>query len=178
MNGPQLIMYRRDLLNLPPVDLPDGYSLRAYADGDEAALTPVFQECFDLGWSSDRVVKTFIENPCWSPGRMCVLVHGGEIVGTATAWESPERRGHGLVHYVAVRETHRGKGLGKAITARVLEILERMGYTDAWLSTDDWRLGAIKVYLDLGFTPVDAHPSHRERWQIVKHKLGLGRPNP
>ncbi len=178
MDQPQLIMYRKNLLAIPEFKLPEGYSIRAYRDGDDLLLTPVFQECFDPGWSSDRVVKTFVEDPCWSPGRMCVLCRGDEVVGTASAWESRERHGHGMVHYVAVRSEHRGKGLGRTIVTRVLQLLERMGYPDAWLSTDDWRLAAIKVYLDLGFEPVNTDKSHKERWEIVRHKLELGRPNP
>ncbi len=176
MEQNQLIMYRRSLLDIPAVVLPRGYSIRPYQDGDEHRLAAVFQECFDPGWSAERIVKTFLEDPCWSPGRMCVLCRGDEVVGTASAWESPEKRGHGMVHYVAVASAHRGKKLGFMITARVLELLERMGYPDAWLSTDDWRLAAIKVYLDLGFEPVFTHKSHKERWEIVRHKLALRNP--
>ena len=173
MDQPQLIMYRRNLLEIPAVKLPAGYSIRPYDDGDEQHLAAVFQECFDPGWSPERIVKTFLDDSCWSPGRMCVLCHKDDLVGTATAWESPQRRGHGLVHYVAVLSEHRGKRLGFMLVARVLELLERMGYPDAWLSTDDWRLAAIKVYLELGFEPAHTDTSHRERWEIVRHKLAL-----
>ena len=115
---------------------------------------------------------------------MCVLCHTRasgkekveEVVGTATAWESSERRGHGMVHYVAVLPKHRGKRLGFMLVARVLQLLERMGYPDVWLSTDDFRLAAIRVYLELGFEPASAHPSHKERWEIVRHKLALRKP--
>ncbi len=185
MDQPQLIMYRRDLLNLPVIEMPKAYAIRPYRDGDEQSLAPVFQACFDPGWSPERIIKTFIDQPCWSPGRMCVLCHspastrdkGEHVVGTATAWEHPEQRGHGMVHYVAVLPEHRGKRLGTMLVVRVLDLLERMGYSDAWLSTDDWRLAAIKVYLDLGFEPVHTHKSHPERWEIVRHKLALRHPN-
>jgi hypothetical protein len=33
----QLHMRRADLKNLPPLELPDGYTLREYSTGDEAA---------------------------------------------------------------------------------------------------------------------------------------------
>jgi mycothiol synthase len=174
MDRTQLIMVRKNLDDIPPTRLPKGYRIRSYEDGDPEALTPVFQECFDPGWSSDRVLKTFVEESVWSPYRMCVLCRGLEVVGTATAWESRERPGHGMLHSLAILPGHRGKHLGLALGARVLDLLKGMGYADAWLATDDFRLPAIHVYLALGFEPVFTDGSHAERWEIVRHKLKAG----
>jgi len=167
----QLIMVRKTLENIPDVELPAGYAIRYYLDGDEDRLVPVFQTCFDRGWSRDRVLKTFIEDPIWSPNRMCVLTCGEEVIGTATAWEDRRRPNHGVVHFLAVLPEHKGKKLGTALVARVLELLRSLGYTDAWLRTDDFRLPAIRIYLDLDFQPVTVDESHGERWEIVRHKL-------
>jgi mycothiol synthase len=167
----QLIMYRKNLENVPETRPPKGYRIRFYEDGDHEALAGVFQQCFDPGWSSDRVLKTFVEDSLWSPYRMCVLCRGAEVIGTATAWESRQRPGHGMLHYLAVLPAHRGKHLGFMLAARVLVLLKGMGYADAWLSTDDFRLPAIRTYLALGFDPVCTDKSHAERWEIVRHKL-------
>jgi GNAT superfamily N-acetyltransferase len=176
MDEPQLILYRRNLLDIPAVEVPAGYTIRPYRDGDEERLTPVFQVCFDSGWSPDRIIKTFVEDFCWSPARMCVLCHGDETVGTATAWEARERRGHGMLSYLAILPEHRGKRLGYVLTARVLNLLERMGYPDVWVATDDWWLPAIQIYLKLGFAPVYTDKSHKERWEIIRHKLQIRPP--
>jgi len=167
----QLIMVRKNLEGIPEAPLAAGYHIRFYAEGDDEKLAVVFQKCFDPGWSSDRVLKTFVEESVWSPNRMCVLCHDDEVVGTATAWELRQRPGHGMLHYLAVLPEHRGKGLGRALVARVLQLLKEMGYTDAWLSTDDFRLSAIRTYLALGFAPVCKDKSHADRWEIVRHKL-------
>lgn len=171
MERAQLIMVRKNLENLPEVALPAGYRIRFHQDGDEERLTPVFQQCFDPGWNPDRILKTFVEETVWSPNRMCVLCHGEDVVGTATAWEARERRGHGLLHYLAVLPEHRGKHLGIVLIVRVLELLRDMGYPDVWLTTDDFRLPAIRTYLSTGFEPVYKDKSHEERWEIVRHKL-------
>lgn len=176
MDEGQLIMYRRHLMDIPAAEPPKGYAIRTYRDGDENLLEPVFQVCFDPGWSADRIVKTFVEDSCWSPARMCVLCRGEKPVGAAVAWESSERRGHGMLHHLAVIPDHRGKGLGLVLGARVLSLLERMGYPDAWLATDDWRLPAINIYFKLGFQPVYTDSSHKERWEIIRHKLLAGPP--
>lgn len=171
MERSQLMMVRKSLEDLPQLLLPHGYDIRFHQDGDEQRLTPVFRQCFDPGWNPDRILKTFVEDPVWSPNRMCVLCHGEEVVGTATAWECPERRGHGGLHYLAVLPKHRQKGLGTALVVRVLQLLKDMGYPDVWLATDDFRLPAIRTYLSLGFEPVCQDKSHEERWEIVRHKL-------
>lgn len=171
MDQQQLIMHRRNLEDIPPCELPQGYRIRYYRDGDEELLTPIFQQCFDPGWNPDRILKTFLEETLWSPLRMCVLTCGEEVVGTATAWEDPRRPAHGQLHYLAVLPAHRGRHLGTALAARVLELLREMGYPDVWLTTDDFRLPAIRTYLSLGFEPVLRDAGHVERWEIVRHKL-------
>ena len=40
------------------------------------------------------------------------------------------------------------------------------------LDTDDFRLPAIKNYLNLGFVPVYVGENHGERWRIIFKKLG------
>jgi len=171
MEESQLVMIRKHLDEIPEVPLPPGYDIRYFLDGDEERLQPVFCQCFDPGWSRDRVVKTFVEDPIWSPNRMCVLTYEGHVVGTASAWEDRTRPNHGVVHYVAVMPKHRGKRLGIALVARVLTLLKSLGYPDAWLRTDDFRLPAIRTYLALGFEPVAVDKSHSERWEIIRHKL-------
>ena len=41
------------------------------------------------------------------------------------------------------------------------------------LDTDDFRLPAIKNYLNLGFVPVYAGESHLLRWQSIFKKLDI-----
>lgn len=171
MEQPQLVMLRATLEDIPEPELPEDYSFRCFAEGDEVALEEVFRQCFDRGWNRDRIVKTFIEHHLWSPQRMMVLCHGDSATGTATAWEGAKYPGHAMLHYVAVLPEHAGKGLGFALVARTLQLMRSFGYRDAWLSTDDWRLPAIVVYLQLGFQPVFDHESHRDRWEIIRHKL-------
>ncbi len=41
------------------------------------------------------------------------------------------------------------------------------------LCTDDWRLPAVKTYLNLGFEPEIIHESHPARWKAVFETLGV-----
>ena len=71
---------------------------------------------------------------------------------------------------VAALPECRGKGIGHAMLSFALEIMEAAGSTHAVLTTDDFRLPAIKTYLDGGFRPVlyhDPESDMRERWDAV-----------
>ena len=171
MERSQLVMVRRTLEDVPEPPLPEDYRIRFYEEDDEVRLEEVFRKCFDPGWSRDRIVKTFKEQVLWSPQRMLVLCRDDDVVGTATAWEGPRHPGHGMLHYIAAHPDHAGKGLGFVLVCRVLTLMKTFGYHDAWLSTDDWRLPAIVVYLRAGFEPAFEDESHRERWDIIRHKL-------
>ena len=69
---------------------------------------------------------------------------------------------------------HGGGWVGGTKESNILRVLPylEMGWAVARLWTDDWRLPAIKTYLNLGFEPDIEHESHPERWRAVFEKLG------
>ncbi len=98
----------------------------------------------------------------------------GLIVGTACAQrERVAQERIGLVHMLAVDPKHRGLGLGRALLAATLRRLKDVGCRFAALSTDDFRLAAIRLYLAFGFRPTFTHDSHAGRWREVLGRLGL-----
>jgi mycothiol synthase len=46
------------------------------------------------------------------------------------------------------------------------------GYSRVYLSTDDWRLPAISIYLKLGWKPLLFAPDMERRWLTVLSELG------
>jgi mycothiol synthase len=77
----------------------------------------------------------------------------------------------GNVHYVATHPDHRGKGLGRIVTVRVLQHLATLGLEDAFLLTDDYRLPALRLYLRLGFVPRYHDQTHEGRWSLLFPQL-------
>jgi mycothiol synthase len=45
------------------------------------------------------------------------------------------------------------------------------GFQRMALTTDDWRIPAIKTYLRLGFIPVVVHENQIKRWKDVLHEI-------
>jgi len=93
-------------------------------------------------------------------------------VGTACAWRQSVDEGKvGYVHMLGVVPEHQGKGLGYALVLCTLHFFKDRGFQEAVLDTDDFRLPAIKTYLNLGFEPVYVDEGHLSRWKTVLAKL-------
>ena len=98
----------------------------------------------------------------------------GEIVATANANHAPNERHPegGELSFVAALPEHAGHGLGRAASAAAVRRFIEAGYRRIYLKTDDHRLAAIKVYLQLGFEPLLLDEQMAERWSAVKKALG------
>ena len=171
---PMLCMVRPDLQNLEPLQFPDGYSLRCFAAGDDAAWEAIIAESFGREDNPDRFDARMRTDPAFMPERVLFIVWEGEPVATASAWHmakyGPET---GYIHMVGVRPGHQGRRLGYLINLAALHRFVSEGRTRALLETDDYRLPAIKTYLNLGFEPLLVHENQRERWRKVFVALGL-----
>lgn len=172
---PQLEMRLSSLASLPEVELAEGYTLRTYREGDLAAWAALVSEC--IGGRYDEAAcreSLLMGTPQFSPEDLFFAEKGGEVVGTTCAHRKhAPAEGPGIIHMVGVFRAHRGHGLGRALVTAALWRLREMEYRAAVLSTDDFRLSAIRIYLGLGFRPVFSHVSHAPRWQELYQRLSL-----
>ncbi|MBI3910993.1 MAG: GNAT family N-acetyltransferase [Armatimonadetes bacterium] len=169
----QMYMLRPHLEGLPELALPAGFGLRTYRPGDEAAWARIMNHCIGRDWTTDRCRREMVENPAIPPDSFFFATRGDEPVGTACAQiQPPGQRDLGTIHMVGVAPECRGHGLGTLLTLAVLRWLADQGFRRAQLSTDDWRLPAIRTYLRLGLLPVLFDARHRARWQAVCAQLG------
>lgn len=174
----QLRMWRPHLDDLPPIGAPDGYALRTFQPGDERAWGEVMEAEGGIGreWTVEKVRERMVTRPQFeAEGMFFATSHAeaGRPVASATAWQ---REGYdaglGNVHMVCALTEHRGRGLGRLVTLAVLHRLKARGFTSADLTTDDFRLSAIKTYLGLGFLPdytedPTGFDNHYLRWSAV-----------
>lgn len=171
---PQLIMRLDDLSSLPPVRLPEGYSIRHYEPGDGAVWNGIVYESFGVpeeqrdGWFEKRMAPM----EAFRPDRVLFVVRDGRAVGTASAWQVPNCPPEvGYLHYVAVLPSEAGRGLGLQVSLACLHKMVEEGRTAAILQTDDFRFPAIRTYLKLGFRPVLVHENQRARWRRVFQQM-------
>ena len=172
--GWRALMVRRSLAGIPEFALPAGYSFRRFRPGDGALWTDIQRDAEPYFGIGDALFDSqFGDHLDSMPHRSIFVVdEKGAAVATATAWWRADRLGPdaGCVHWVAVRRTHQGRGIARPLVAEVLRILAAV-HGRAVLETSTERLGAIKVYLDLGFEPDTEAPEAELAWREVAARL-------
>ncbi len=95
----------------------------------------------------------------------------GKPVATVTAIVHPAKK-QGYVHMVAAHPACRGRGVGALLNQLACARFWEAGCESAWLTTDDFRIPAVKSYLSAGFLPVDCDADMTDRWEKLLTKLG------
>ena len=173
--SPQLHMiWPKTRLGSPPsVKVPSGYVLRQYVATDERQYIALMDKAGFTGWTHESVQGSIGHI---LPDGFYVIEHlaSGRLVATAVSQHySTELHPYGgQVGWVAGDPEHKGKGLGRAVTAAATARLLQAAYSEIYLQTDDWRLPAIKIYLDLGYQPLMYCEGMPERWEAIREKLG------
>ena len=157
-------------------ELPSGYVYESY-NGSAEQVRDWLQICHGAlipDQNENWFTSTILEYPDLCPERDLFFVveqsSGKRVATTAAVCHGDE----GYIHMVAALPEIRGKGIGHAMLRYALGALEARGCTYTILTTDDFRLAAIKTYLDAGFVPVieqDPESDHAARWESVIAEL-------
>ena len=175
----QLRMVRPNLENLPELELPVGYGIRTYHKGDETHWAHIISDSFGGRERTAQDTENEITNrDVFLPDGLYFATHRGIPVGTACAWrQSVDEEDVGYVHMVGVVAEHTGHKLGKWVSLAVLCYFRDNNFKCSILDTDDFRIPAIKTYLNLGFIPVYVEDGQPERWRNIFKKLELAHPS-
>ena len=174
----QLRMVRPNLEDLPELELPVGYGMRTYRTGDEVHWARIISDSFGGRERTAQDTENEITGrDVFVPDGLYFATHQGVPVGTACAWrQSVDEKDVGYVHMVGVVAEHTGHKLGKWVSLAVLSYFRDNNFKCSILDTDDFRIPAIKTYLNLGFIPVYVEQGQPERWRNIFEKLGLAHP--
>lgn len=170
----QLKMYWFPGTPIREVPLPEGYSFSTYKT--EADRTAWVACCKNGLVGDDADEGAFYESIEKDPDidiyrDVLFLDHHGEHIGTVTAFKNSE--GLGDMHMVAIRTDYRGRGLAKYLNFATQKKLEAENVKFIFLTTDEWRRGAVKSYLNGGFRPVEYDEGMEARWRAVLKDLGV-----
>lgn len=143
---------------------PAGVELRTYEPDDAGSLKRLLDDAY-LGWDGTYVpmadgdwVRWMTEDADFDPAVWWLAEDGGELVGCALHWRT------GWVKDLVVRESHRGRGLGKALLLHAFAEFARRGIPRVGLKVDAGNpTGAIQLYERLGFT-ADRREEIRVLW--------------
>jgi mycothiol synthase len=152
--------------------VPPGYGLRGLEPGDEGAWCAVLNAGGELGtWDVERLRQDSDRGLVRSAQRF--VTAGDRIVACAGAYD---RVRLGLpaweIGWVAACPEHRGRGLGRCVTAAAARACRQLPPRPVYLLTDDHRVAALRTYLSLGFVPDCTAPGQARRWAHLLAQLG------
>jgi len=164
----RIAMQRTDLCERPLVSVPEGFTVRGYRPGDEAAWRAIHEVADPRhAFTAATFGEQFGTDVATLAARQCYLTtNDGTSVGTATAWFGDGRWGEatGRVHWMAIVPEYQGRGLARPLLSIVLDRLVELDHERAYLTTSTARIPAVNLYLKFGFVPALRCPEERDRW--------------
>ena len=127
----------------PELNIPDGCGIKRFTELD-AWLDIVQYGLSDGRKGADFYGSLMLDWPDYSEDKNFFIVSDGEPAATLTVVCHPENR-KGYIHMVACKEEFRGRGFGTLLNTLALKVLKDEGMETAYLTTDDWRIPAIKT---------------------------------
>ena len=143
---------------LDDAKLPDGFSFRFFESSSDVKHWGNI-EASVLEFDSESDACDFFE-VSYLPNlhelqRRCIFItnSNGTPIATASAWYADSELGYqASLHWVAVRPEYQGKGLGRSITQKAINVFCSLEPgKPVWLHTQTWSHPAIKLYHSLGF---------------------------
>lgn len=131
------------------------FVIRQFSERDAAAIALISSEAFrdemDRGMPS-LTPERFIGSSRKPNVKIFVAEDAGNVVGFLTLTEGSIET-PAQIHLVAVKDGHRGMGLGKELIRTVVEHVRNRGRKKLKVLTRPWNIAMSKVCIDLGFVP-------------------------
>lgn len=164
-----MIADAKAVAQLADVELPAGYALRPYRPGDEESWAELLELAGFSNWTAEKC-RVYLEEPNRRRGSHLVE-RDGRVVAATFATPHGEDPDIGFLDYVIAHPEHRNRRLGRAVCTGVMRYFAAAGRSRIRLLTDDWRLPAIKLYLNLGFQPIMSRADMPLRWEAIFAQL-------
>jgi GNAT superfamily N-acetyltransferase len=169
----EMIRPSSDLVPVPLV--PAGYRLRTLEAGEEPRYEALFRSAFDETGRLGEIPGKIL------PGAFFVVEHltSHRLAASCLAFRCdrpPRHLAAGQLAWLVVDPAHGRKGLGTIVAATVTNRLASEGYARPFLRTDDARIQAISIYLNLGWQPSLYTAEMTGRWERIFAALDRNPP--
>lgn len=171
----QLLMTMKLTDSISAITLPAGFRTHQYRRGADTLFS--FED-FRSQWIGIRDQNHGDEMASWfktvyydphvpDDGFFLVVKGEKEMAASACIQIGQRTPDSATLHAVYTSDTYRGLGLGRAVVQQVINYAIEHGIHEIFLTTDDWRVPAIALYLKMGFIPVFYEPDMRSRWTKI-----------
>lgn len=152
---------------------PAGFRLDVLDHGDAPELLRLLQRAGFVEFDDDQLRRAL--HLCVPRGCFGVREDGtGTLVATMMARHMSDDAHPvgGRIDWLATDPAFGGRGLGSLAAAAATDRLVHAGYRSIWVTTDEHRPAAVKVFLKLGYRPVRDDPAMAARWRDVLRSIG------
>jgi len=158
-----------------PVCLPEGVTIRRFNGSDEdidiwvdIAKHGLLAEDADR----DDYIGTMLKHKDLDTNNIFIFEKDGASAATITPIIFKDKN-QGYIHMVACKTEYRGIGIGSQLNNAAMKVLYDSCVPSAYLTTDDFRLAAIKSYITADFFPVLFADDMEERWCKILKQLNI-----
>ena len=173
----QLIMrWVNDGAPFEEIILPDGFSIKTLNElenGIEIWLDIIKHGLTDTRKSEEYYNANMLSYKNYTPDKCFFILYGGKAIATITVICDDIKK-EGYIHMVACHEDFRGRGIGTLLNKLAMKILKTEEMQTAYLTTDDWRIPAIKSYFRAGFYADESTDDFKMRWASIREKIKNG----
>jgi len=123
--------------------------IRPMTIADYDQVYALWQACEGVGLSATdepQAIRAYLER---NPGLSAVALDGGRVVGTVLCGHDGRR---GYIHHLAVAQSHRRRGIGRALVERMLSALMAQGIQKCHLFVFGENRQAIAFWERVGFS--------------------------
>ncbi|MDD4043659.1 MAG: GNAT family N-acetyltransferase [Anaerolineaceae bacterium] len=172
-----LKMKRADLLHISEYELPVGFRVRFFEQGDEQTWAKI--ETAVDEFPDEAAALAHFENEFGATRdemkRRCLFIENehGEAIGTTTAWYGileGETQISGRIHWVGVIPEYQGMKLSKPLLCKAMQVLAKY-HDSAYLTSQTTSYQAINLYLNFGFAPYLTNQTDIEAWVLMEEVL-------
>ncbi|MGW5779812.1 GNAT family N-acetyltransferase [Streptomyces sp. NPDC003863] len=142
----------RDLTDLPPVVVPDGFTVRPATLDDAEALAEARNASFGSDWTGAAYRDGMMTRPGYDPAREIVAEAPDGRIGAYTVFWVDRLNGLGHFEPVGTHEAFRRLGLAGAVMTESMRRMAELGLRRVTVNHDAENLPAAKLYGSLGFT--------------------------
>lgn len=132
------------------------FVIRRMTIDDVDGVHAIEMSSFPKPWKREDFVKEMTVNAC---ARYLVAKKAGEIVGFAGAWIVLDEA---HITNIAVKEEYRGQGIGRTLTAALLQYAANLGVVYAVLEVRRSNTAAQNLYKSLNFEYVGTRKKYYE----------------
>ena len=125
----------------------DAIAIRLLTQADVGVLDHVDADVFD-----SPVQRAFAEHFLASPGNYLVVAIESQVVigmASAIAYFHPDKPLQLFINEVGVSDRMQGRGIGKRLVGRLLDLAQDIGCQEVWVATEEGNTAARALYASL-----------------------------